>query len=255
MMEEIKRPRTNMKIVSWNINGLRSIHKKGFLDWLHKEKADIVCLQEIKVREKDIPEELKNIKGYHSFFNPAVRPGYAGTAVFCKEKPSLVSRGVGFERFDKEGRVIKLKFKDFTLFNFYMVNGGIDLSYKLRSYDFIIKELETERTVLVGDFNIAHKEIDLARPKENKNHLGFTEVERDKISNLIEKGYIDSFREFNKEEGNYTWWAYYRNCRQRNIGWRIDYAFITKDIKLKSVFIEKEVIGSDHAPIGIDITL
>ena len=247
-----------MKIISWNVNGLRSIYKKGFLDWLYRERADIVCLQEIKSSVDQIPKELKSIKGYSSFFNPAKRPGYAGVAVFCKEKPKSVEQGIGFERFDTEGRVLKLIFQDFTLFNFYMVNGGQrkeNMDYKLKSYNFIINNLKRKRTILVGDFNIAHREIDLARPKENENNTGFTIEEREKIDILINKGYRDSFRELHQKGGNYSWWAYYRKSRERNIGWRIDYAFLTKDIKLANSFIEYSVMGSDHCPIGIDIRI
>ncbi len=251
-----------MKIISWNINGIRAVCKKGFLDWLKQADADIVCLQEIKAKEEQVPVELLSLTGYHKYFNPAERPGYAGTAVLTRQKPLKVEQGIGLKSFGEQGRVQVLKFADFTLFNFYMINGGQSeqqMKDKLASYDFIKNYLAREGgppVVLVGDFNVAHQEIDLARPKENEKNHGFTLPERQKIDALLKAGFIDSFRHFypNKKDA-YTWWTHWANARERNIGWRIDYGFVSKDLtpKLKDAFILPKVIGSDHCPIGLDI--
>ncbi len=249
-----------MKIISWNVNGIRAVCKKGFLDWLKKADADIVCLQEIKAKEEQVPEELVNLPGYFSYFNSAEKPGYAGTAVFTKVKPLEVEKGTGFERFDKEGRVLRLKFKNFELFNFYMINGGgreHNMNDKLESYDFVLdyfKKTKIRPSLLVGDFNIAHQEIDLARPEENKKNHGFTLPERKKIDQLLQAGFVDSFRKFypNKKQA-YTWWTHFANARARNLGWRIDYMFASRPLagKLKEAFILPKVMGSDHCPVGI----
>lgn len=247
-----------MKILSWNVNGLRSVHQKGFLDWFYKEKADIVCLQEIKASLDKIPSDFKNLKDYFSYFNPGSRTGHSGVALFCKAKPLKIEMGIGIDRFDKEGRVIRADFKGFSLFNFYMVNGGRkkeNMKYKLSSYQYILEHLRPKKTILAGDFNIAHKEIDLARPKENKNNTGFTLPERKKIDKLVSLGFVDAFRKSNKQGGNYTWWTNFAKARQRNLGWRIDYFFCSSDLssKLKKAFIDPKVMGSDHCPAGIDM--
>ena len=241
-----------MKIISWNVNGLRSNYEKGFLDKLKQFNADIVCLQETRLNLKDLPFEIKD---YEFYLNPAIKPGYSGTGIFTKIKPNKVITKIGMKRFDDEGRMLHLKYDNFDVVNFYIPNGGRtkeNLSYKLESYKKILKYLsKLENAIVVGDFNVAHREIDLARPKENKNNIMFTLEEREQITKLIDLGYIDSFREFIKEGEHYSWWAYYLKLRERNIGWRIDYIF-TKNIKLKDAFILDQVFGSDHAPIGID---
>jgi exodeoxyribonuclease-3 len=250
-----------MRIISWNINGIRAVYKKGFLDWFREENADIVCLQEIKAKEEQVPVDLQKINGYFSYFNPAVRPGYSGSAVFTKQKPISVEYKIGLKRFDAEGRVLKLKFPKFTLFNFYIPHGSRDkknIAYKLETYEYLFKyfkKFKNEKIILTGDFNIAHKEIDLARPKQNEKNTGFTKEEREKIDKLIEVGFIDSFREFNKKGDNYTWWSHFANARKRNIGWRIDYCFVSSNLKskLKKSFISPKVMGSDHCPTGIEI--
>ena len=249
-----------MKIISWNVNGLRAAYKKGFLDWFKKSKADIVCIQELRAEKEQLPEDLINIKGYYSYFNSAVKKGYSGTAIYTKEKPLRVEKEIGFKRFDEEGRMIKLEFKDFTLINFYMPNGGRQkqtMDFKLKFYDYLFKYLKknNKKLILTGDFNIAHKEIDLARPKANKNNTGFTLVEREKIDKLIGLGFIDSFRFFNKNKKAYTFWSNFARARERDVGWRIDYFFLSKDLlsKCKKPFILKDVIGSDHCPIGIEV--
>ncbi len=251
-----------MKIVSWNVNGIRAVHKKDFLDSFREISADIFCIQELRAEEDQIPDELKNIPGYQSFFNPSkIKKGHSGTAIYSKIKPEKVEYEIGYKEFDQEGRVIKLTFPDFSLFNFYVPQGGRgkeNLEYKLNFYDFLINfDFNNKNAILIGDFNIAHKEIDLARPKENKNNIMFTPEEREKISGLLEGGFLDSFRIYNSENGNYTWWPYFGiNARERNIGWRIDYCFISKNLKEKLISsnILSDILGSDHCPIEINLS-
>lgn len=250
-----------MKIVSWNVNGLRSIYKKGFLKWFNKIKADIVCLQETRVFQKELPLDLLRIKNYHLYFNEAEKKGYAGVAVYTKEKPLKIESKLGLERFDQEGRILKLEYSDFILINLYLPHGGRskeNLDYKLEVYKHLLKyfqKIKDKNVILAGDFNIAHQEIDLARPEENKNNIMFTQEERDQIEKIIKLGFKDSFRMFNKEGGNYTWWPYFVNARERNLGWRIDYIFISKSLSqnVKNASILKEIMGSDHCPIEIEI--
>lgn len=250
-----------MKIISWNVNGLRAVYKRNFLKWLKKSSADIVCLQEIKAQTEQLPFDLIKVKNYYSYFNPSVRKGYAGVAVYVKEKPLQVEKGLGMERFDQEGRILKLKYSDFILINLYLPHGGRqkeNLGYKLKAYNLLLNYLKKNKRkniILVGDFNIAHEEIDLARPKDNQNNTMFTPKEREQIDKIINLGFKDTFREFHKEEGQYSWWPYFANARERNLGWRIDYAFLSESLtpKLKSSFILSRVTGSDHCPIGIEI--
>jgi len=248
-----------MKIISWNVNGIRAVYKKGFLEWFKKAKADIICLQEIKAQKEQIPIDLLNLKNYHFYFNQAVKKGYSGVAVWAKEKPIKVDYELGLKRFDQEGRILKLKYPNFTLINLYLPHGGRakeNLDYKLECYAKLLSFLKkTKNTILIGDFNIAHQEIDLARPKNNKNNIMFTPEERKQIDKLISLGLTDTFRKFNQKTDNYTWWPYFANARERNIGWRIDYTFVSKRMnsKLKNAFILNKVSGSDHCPIGINV--
>jgi exodeoxyribonuclease-3 len=250
-----------MKIVSWNVNGLRAASKKGFLDWLKNEDADIVCLQEVKAREEQLAEALLRPEGYCCFFNPAVKRGYSGVMVYSREKPKRVEKSLGHERFDSEGRILELTYPGFTLINLYLPHGGRDkskLDYKLAVYDKLLRKLKRkskEKLILIGDFNIAHTKIDLARPKGNLKNIMFTPEEREMLDRIIDCGYIDSFRVFNQEGGHYSWWPYGLNARPRNIGWRIDYCFVSKPLtkKLRDGFILPQVTGSDHCPIGIKI--
>ena len=250
-----------MKIISWNVNGLRAAYKKGFLDWLNKSEADIVCLQELRAEPEQLAPELINPGDYQSFFNPAVKKGYAGTAIYTKEKPLTIEKEIEMERFDQEGRILKLKYPEFDIVNFYLPHGGRqkeNLDYKLEVYDFLLNQLEKikdESVILIGDFNIAHKEIDLARPKDNRNNIMFTPEEKKQIDRIIKLGFVDTFREFHKEGGHYTWWPYFVNARERNLGWRIDYVFASESLtpRVKKAFILPEVMGSDHCPIGIEI--
>jgi len=250
-----------LKILSWNVNGLRAVYKKGFLDWLKKIRANIICLQETKAQPEQLPFDLTHPKNYYSYFNSAQKKGYGGVAVFTKEKPKKIEFNLGFKRFDQEGRFLKLDFPHFSLINLYLPHGGRkkeNYGYKLEVYERLIKylkKLKKEKIVLIGDFNIAHQEIDLARPKDNIKNIMFTPQERKQIERIIKLDFADSFRKFHQESGHYTWWAYIRNCRERNIGWRIDYAFVSNTLvaKLKDAFILPEVKGSDHCPIGIEI--
>lgn len=250
-----------MKIISWNVNGLRAVYKRDFLDWLESVNADIVCLQEIKLQKDNLLDDLANIKNYYSYFNFAEKKGYSGVAVYSKQKPLKAEYKLGIKRFDSEGRIIKLEFSRFILINIYIPHGGRQkekLNYKLEVYKHFLNYLEKnkdKRIILVGDFNIAHQEIDLARPKQNNNNIMFTPEERKQIDKMIDLGFIDSFRKFNKEGGHYTWWPYFANARERNLGWRIDYAFVSKslELKLKDAFILEKVKSSDHCPIGIEL--
>jgi len=250
-----------MKIVSWNVNGLRAIYKKGFWEWFEKIKADIVCLQETKIQEEQLSFDLVRLKNYSSFFNSASKKGYSGVGVFSKRNPLVVKRKLGLKRFDDEGRFLELQYPEFTLINLYLPHGGRqkeNLAYKLKVYQFLFKYLQKmnkQKLILIGDFNIAHQEIDLARPKQNQRNIMFTPKEREQIDKLVELGFTDSFRKFYKEGGHYTWWPYFANARERNLGWRIDYTFVSKNLssKIKDTFILPQVKGSDHCPIGIEI--
>ncbi|MGF3554008.1 MAG: exodeoxyribonuclease III [Thermoplasmatota archaeon] len=254
-----------MKILSWNVNGIRAADKKGLFDFIKKESPEILCLQEIKATPEQLPPHLKNPPGYHVFFNSADRSGYSGVATFTKNKPIDVKTGFGIEKFDKEGRILITKFPDFTLFNIYFPNGKQSkerLDYKLKFYDAFLDyadDLKNKKNniVVCGDFNTAHKEIDLARPKENEKISGFLPIERAWIDKFIEHCYVDTFRYFNKQPNQYTWWDLKSRARERNVGWRIDYFFVNKEFMpfVKKAFIMQDILGSDHCPIGIEIKL
>lgn len=252
-----------MKIISWNVNGIRANHKKGFIKFLKREKPDLLCLQEIKADADQFPEEILELSDYKLFINSAKKKGYSGTMIFSKEKPKKHFFKIGSKKFDEEGRVVRLDFERFSIIDFYIPQGGRkkeNLPYKLESYEKIfsyIKKMKQKNIILIGDFNIAREEIDLARPKENKNSIMFTPEERKKIEKLLKLGFVDSYRQFNKEGGNYTWWPYFANARERNLGWRIDYVYVSRPLtkKLKDAFILKDVCGSDHCPLGIKIDL
>ena len=249
-----------MKLISWNVNGLRAVNKKGFLDFFNDIDADIFCVQETKMQEGQITLELEK---YEQYFNYAVRKGYSGTAVFTKIKPEKVTYGIGIEEHDQEGRVITLEFKNFYLVNCYTPNSGRELArleYRMTWEDAFkeyLKQLDKNKPVIIcGDLNVAHKEIDLKNPKTNRKNAGFTDEERNKISNLLEAGFTDSYRKLYPDKENaYTWWSYMGNARAKNIGWRIDY-FLTSDrisSKIKETYIFNEIMGSDHCPVGLEI--
>jgi len=256
---------STIKIISWNVNGLRAAYRKGFLDWFLTEKPDILCLQEIKANHGQIPRKLRHVEGYSAFFTPAQRKGYSGVAMYTKIKPTSLREGFGIKRFDIEGRIQIAEFEKFLLYNIYFPNGKMSeerLKYKLDFYDAFLKDVNRERDsghniIVCGDFNTAHKEIDLARPKENSNVSGFLPVERAWIDTFIENGYIDTFRAFNKEPGQYTWWSYRTRARERNVGWRLDYFFVNKEFmeNVKKSWILSDVMGSDHCPIGLEIKI
>ena len=249
------------RILSWNVNGLRAVLKKGFLNWFKKAAPDVLCLQETKVLPSQLPPEVMHGTGYHFFLNPAKRPGYSGVATFTREKPISVTQGFGIPKFDDEGRVLETEYKNFTLFNIYFPNGKMGperLKYKMDFYGEALKVFtklrkKGRKLVICGDVNTAHKEMDLARPKENEKISGFLPEERAWMDKLVAHGFLDSFRIFQKEGGHYSWWDMRTGARERNIGWRIDYHFISEDLKsqLKEAFILPEVTGSDHCPVGI----
>jgi exodeoxyribonuclease-3 len=250
-----------MKIISWNVNGIRAVYKKNFLNWFKSENADIVCIQESKADKSQFPEEIKEINGYSFYCSAAKRKGYSGVAVWTKIKPDFFAAGVDNEIFDNEGRIIRLDLKNFILFNVYFPNGGASperLKYKMDFYDYFIqylKKFKDKSVIICGDYNTAHFPIDLARPKENEKNTGFLPEERKKLDELVLNGFVDAFRHFNKDGGNYTWWDYKTSARERNVGWRIDYFFVSQNClkNLKSAEIKSSVFGSDHCPVEIEI--
>jgi exodeoxyribonuclease-3 len=252
-----------LRILSWNVNGIRAIVKKGFLDWLRKADCDILCIQETKTDEQHIPDELKRIPGYSFHHAGAQQKGYSGVAVLSKLKTKVIQQGFGIKRFDKEGRTIIADYGEFLLFNVYFPNGKMSkerLRYKIGFYNAFLEYItrlakQNKRLIICGDVNTAHGDVDLARPRENEKISGFLPEERAWIDKLIAHGFVDTFRLFNREGEHYTWWDYRTKARERNIGWRIDYFFISRNLKksLKSAFILNDVMGSDHCPIGIEI--
>lgn len=249
-----------MKFISWNVNGIRACLTKGFMDFFNNEDADIFCLQETKVQAGQVELDLK---GYHQYWNYAEKKGYSGTAVFTKQEPLSVRYGLGIEEHDKEGRVITLEFPDFYFITVYTPNSKTELERldcrmvwedEFRKY---MKDLEKEKPVVVcGDLNVAHKEIDLKNPKTNRKNAGFTDEERNKFTELMDVGFIDTFRYFYPEqEGIYSWWSYRFKAREKNAGWRIDYFLTSASMKdrLVSAKIHTEILGSDHCPVELVI--
>lgn len=252
-----------MKIISWNVNGIRSILKKGFVEFVLKEKPDILCLQETKASPDQVEIDLPQYP--HKIWDSAQRKGYAGTAIFSKIPPLSVHKGIGIPKHDEEGRVITFELPKAYLVNVYVPNAqrGLErLDYRTQEWDkdFLayLKNLEKTKPVIAcGDFNVAHKEIDLANPKANVGNAGFTPEERAGFDNIINAGFIDTFREFTKEGGHYTWWSFMGRAREKNIGWRIDYFLISPALRpvLKKSYILSHVMGSDHAPIVLEIAI
>ena len=248
------------KLISWNVNGLRACLKKGFLDYFKDVNADIFCIQESKLQEGQID---LNLEDYYDYWNYAEKKGYSGTAIFTKEKPLNVTLGLGIEEHDKEGRVITLEFEDFYMITVYTPNSQDKLAridYRMSWEDAFLnylKELEKNKPVIVcGDLNVAHKEIDLKSPKSNRNNAGFSDQEREKFSNLLSNGFIDTFRYFYPDkEGAYSWWSYRFNARANNAGWRIDYFLTSNSLedRLVSADIHNEIFGSDHCPVELVI--
>lgn len=252
-----------MKLASWNVNGIRACSRGGFLNWMKDEKADIVCLQEIKARPEQLEEEFRNPLKYHAYWNPAEKAGYSGVAVFSKKEPESVQYGLGDKEIDREGRVLLLKYKDFTLVNSYFPNSQRDharLPYKLSFCQKFHKKVESlrkkgENVILCGDFNIAHNEIDLKNPKSNKKNAGFLPEERAWMDQFLKAGYTDVFRHFVKDPDHYTWWSYRPGVREKNVGWRIDYFIANEEFngRLKSAQHRNEVFGSDHCPVVMNL--
>jgi exodeoxyribonuclease-3 len=250
-----------MKLLSWNVNGLRAVWKKGFLDVIRAEAADIVCIQETKLQEEQLTEELRHPDGYGSFWSHAERKGYSGVATYMRQEPLGVSTRFGSQVLDTEGRIVHAELADVHLLNVYFPNGGMGperLAHKLRFYDEFLRLTEGLRrrgkaVVVCGDVNTAHTEIDLARPKENEKTSGFMPVEREWVSRFISAGYVDTFRLFVGETGHYTWWDLKSGARARNVGWRIDYFFVSEEAKhrVRGAQILPHVQGSDHCPISL----
>ena len=252
-----------MRLLSWNVNGFRAVIKKGFWDWFQGADADVVSLQEIKADEEQIPEARLDASGYERYWNPAeVKKGYSGVAVYTKQTPLKVDFELPDQRFQGEGRLIQLEFEDFVLFNVYFPNGKMSderLAYKLEFYQAFLDHVQHVRqakpVVFCGDVNTAHTEIDLKNPKANENVSGFLPQEREWIDSCIAGGFVDTFRLFEQGPGHYTWWTYRFGARARNAGWRIDYFFVSQELqdRVTRAWIESEVTGSDHCPIGLEI--
>jgi len=253
-----------MKLFSWNVNGVRAIEKKGFLDWMSSELPDVLCIQETKAKFEQLPDTLQNIDGYYSYWHSADKLGYSGVATFCREEPLHVQYGLGIEKYDQEGRVLITEFENFLLYNIYFPNGQKDefrLQYKLDFYNDLLvilnDQVESGNNVIVaGDWNTAHQPIDLANPKANEKYSGFLPVERAQLDEYVEHGYVDSFRLFHDEPNRYSWWTYRYGARERNIGWRIDYFFTNQEFanQIANADIHENVMGSDHCPISLELS-
>ena len=251
-----------MKLISWNVNGIRACLTKGFMDFFKEIDADIFCIQETKCQEGQV--EL-NLEGYYSFWNSAERKGYSGTAMFCKNKPIKVTKGIGIEEHDNEGRVITAEFENYYVVTIYTPNSkrGLErLGYRqvwedeIRSY--LLKLNQTKPVIMCGDLNVAHKEIDLKNPKTNRGNAGFTDEEGEKMTELLNVGFTDTYRYlYPEKEEAYSWWSYMGKAREKNIGWRIDYFIVSSKIedKIKEAMIYPEVMGSDHCPVGLEIDI
>jgi len=253
-----------MKLISWNVNGVRAVVKKGFLDWLDQAQPDVLCLQETKAHVDQLTAEILTDHGYHTYWHSGERRGYSGVATFCKEEPLYVQEGLGIERYDAEGRVLVTEHENFLLYNIYFPNGQKDderLQYKLDFYDDLLpiinEQVESGNNVVVtGDWNTAHHPIDLARPKQNVNTSGFMPIEREKLDMYVENGWIDTFRLFHQEGERYSWWTYRFGARERNVGWRIDYFFVNEGFldNVEDADIHDEIMGSDHCPVSLELS-
>ncbi|HNR32744.1 MAG TPA: exodeoxyribonuclease III [Candidatus Hydrogenedentes bacterium] len=249
-------------ILSWNVNGLRAVLQNGFLPWVEKTRPDILCLQETRVRPEELPEAARAPKGYTSLWFPARKPGYSGVALYTRTEPLSVA-SMGVAEFDEEGRLQVVEFKGFTILNGYWPNSQDErkrLDYKLRYCRAITRVANKlvragHNVVLCGDLNIAHTEIDLARPKENENSAGYYIEERQAMTRFLKNGYVDTFRHFCKEPGHYTWWSYRTRARERNIGWRLDYHCVNEDFlqRVARSWMLSDVMGSDHCPVGLQL--
>ena len=251
-----------MKLISWNVNGLRAVMQKGFLDFLKEINADIFCIQETKMQKE---QAVFNFEGYYEYWNSAIKKGYSGTLILTKKKPKSVKYGIGVEEHDKEGRVITLEFDDFYIVNCYTPNSQRELArleYRMNWEDdfreYLINLKSKKSVILCGDLNVAHKEIDLKNPKQNRHNAGFTDEERNKMTELLESNFIDTFRyKYPEKQDCYTWWSYMAHAREKNIGWRIDYFIASENLKekIKEAKIHTNVFGSDHCPVELMIDL
>lgn len=251
-----------MKLISWNVNGIRACVTKGFMDYFNTIDADIFCIQESKMQEGQLELEMP---GYYQYWNYAEKKGYSGTAIFTKQEPVSVAYGIGIEEHDKEGRVITLEFEQFYMVTCYTPNSQNELKrldYRMQwedDFKAYLKTLEEKKPVILcGDLNVAHKEIDLKNPKTNRKNAGFTDEEREKMTALLEDGFIDTFRYFYPDvEGRYSWWSYRFKAREKNAGWRIDYFIVSEALieKLQGADIHSDVMGSDHCPVELTIDL
>jgi len=257
-----------MKLISWNVNGLRAVFKKDFRQVVEDMNPDILLLQETKLQAHQRTEDMIDLFDFQSHWSYSqVKKGYSGVAAYTQPIPEHVRDGFGIEKFDGEGRVLQLDYDDFILFNVYFPNGQRDekrLQYKLNFYEQFFKyadELKTQgrSLIITGDFNTAHNEIDLKNPQSNKDRSGFLRIERDVLDDILERGYVDTFRHFYPDTVKYSWWSYRFNARKNNAGWRIDYFFVTKDLieknMIKDAFILNDVFGSDHCPVGIELNV
>ncbi|MBT3315091.1 MAG: exodeoxyribonuclease III [Anaerolineae bacterium] len=252
-----------MKIITWNVNGLRAALKKGVLEWIVEQSPDAMCLQETRVLPEQLTEEQREISGYEIVWNPAEKKGYSGVATWTKENALEVSLGLGEERFDVEGRVIRTRFPDFYLYNIYFPNGqrGHDrVEYKLEFYENLLEQCNAlhaagESVIITGDFNTAHNEIDLKNHKSNHKTSGFLPEERAMIDKYLTHGFVDPFRELYPEKEQYSWWSYRAGARARNVGWRIDYFLISENLlpRVQDVIIHDDAMGSDHCPVELEI--
>lgn len=253
-----------MRLICWNVNGIRAVHKKGLVDFILNDGADLVCLQETKAAVDQLPPELRDLPGYSSYFvSSEEKKGYSGVCLYSKVRPSKVVPGLGQRRFDSEGRTMVAHFDDFVLFNIYFPNGKASperLRYKMEFYDEFLEVAKRtvesgKRVVVCGDVNTAHREIDLARPKANESTSGFLPQERKWIDRFLASGFVDTFRLFDDSPEKYTWWDMKTKARERNVGWRIDYFFVDRELqdRCRNAFIMPEVQGSDHCPIGLEL--
>lgn len=254
---------TSISLASWNVNGIRAAEKKGFVKWLTKSEFDVIGIQETKAHVEQLTHDLMHPDGFESYWSSGLRKGYSGTAVYTRLSPVACITDFGDLALDGEGRIVMLEFKQFFLFNVYFPNGGSGeerLAYKLRFYDAFLKLIEGFRKqkpiVVCGDVNTAHMEIDLARPKDNVNTSGFMPIERAWVDKLVKHGYIDTFRLFHEGNGHYSWWDVKTRSRDKNVGWRIDYFFVSDELKkhVKAADIHPHVLGSDHCPVSLKLS-
>lgn len=253
----------HIDLISWNVNGIRAVSGKGFLEWMKSVSPDVLCVQETKAFPEQLSEKLRCPEGYFSYWNNPGKKGYAGVCVYSKKKPVSVETDFPSGRLDTEGRALILNYEKYTLINVYFPNGkkGPErLKYKLDFYDRFLEYVDGMRTrniIICGDFNTAHKAIDLARPSQNEMVSGFLPVEREWMDKFAGHGYVDTFRQSNPDPGHYSWWDYKTRARERNVGWRIDYFFVSRELapRVKTSFIDPSVKGSDHCPVGVRIDL